>query len=153
CDTRLALALVARLCSPAEAGPAITWDDLPITDLDTLLLRLRQVVLGDHVRADAVCDAAGCRARLDLGFRISDYLGHHRPRVPRGVEPCAEAGWFSLGGGCPSFRLPTGADMVAIAHERDPKRALERRCVRETSAPSPPGALRRIEGAMEAMAP
>src|SRR5690242_16427360 len=79
CDVALALALVGCLARPADGGPP-AWAELCVTDLDALMLRLRQRVFGDLLRADAACPAAGCGRRMDVSFRVGEYLAHHAPR-------------------------------------------------------------------------
>jgi hypothetical protein len=99
-DTTQALALVGRLARPAtDAG--IDWLELTVTDLDALILRLRQAVIGDRVRADVACRANGCGQRIDISFGITDYLAHRKPaqtgaRDAWSVEPGEEPGWFRL---------------------------------------------------------
>src|SRR6478736_462427 len=58
-DTTQALALVARLARPATLAE-IAWLELTVTDFDALILRLRQAVIGDRVRADVACRSRGC---------------------------------------------------------------------------------------------
>src|SRR5579862_9042146 len=84
-DTAFALELVAHLASPAN-GLAVEWSDLCVTDLDALLLLLRQKLLGNLIRTDIVCPVADCGARIDVAFHIGEYLAHHRPGIARGVE-------------------------------------------------------------------
>ncbi|HET7504601.1 MAG TPA: hypothetical protein VFK02_26445 [Kofleriaceae bacterium] len=94
---------------------------------------------------------AGCGARIDLGFLITDYLASHLPELPRGVARAGDPGWFQLEGTEVTFRLPTGADLAAIAAEPDAERALAERCIRPHELDAP--LARRIEHAMEALAP
>jgi hypothetical protein len=123
-DTTQALALVGRLTRPAtDAG--IDWLELTVTDLDALILRLRQAVIGDRVRADVACRANGCGQRIDISFGITDYVGHRKPAKPgaRGawiVAPAEEPGWFRLNAGrrktgmlAPSAKSP--ADDSAVS--------------------------------------
>jgi hypothetical protein len=157
-DTRLALALVRALASPAEDGAAaLEWGALPITDLDAALLHVRQMVLGDHIRTDLVCQAEGCGRRIDVSFRVSDYLAHHRPEKPAGVVPAEGRGWFRLDGAGVEFRLPSGADLQSIAGEDDPAHALVARCIQLAPGAGPDASSEdvrlRVEEAMEAMAP
>jgi hypothetical protein len=149
-DTRLALALLARVARRADDSP-LDGGALSLTDVDVLLLRLRQRVVGDSLRAAARCPSSACGTPFDVAFRISDYLDHHRPRVPRGVEPHGEPGWFRLSRSGVVFRIPTAADQIAIAFEADPESALVRRCIRAADLT---GRSRRpVEAAMEALAP
>ena len=149
-DTAFALEFVARLAAPAN-GAAVEWSNLCVTDLDALLLLLRQMLLGNLIRTDIVCPAADCGARIDVAFRIGEYLAHHRPRTARGVEAADEPGWYCLRNTPVSFRLPTAADQVAVTQALKPARELIQRCIRPTNIPV--RLLRRIETAMEALAP
>jgi hypothetical protein len=132
-------------------GAAIEWSDLCVTDLDALLLLLRQMLLGNLIRTDIVCPAADCGARIDVAFRIGEYLTHHRPSTARGVEAADKPGWFRLRNTPVSFRLPTAADQVAVAQALKPERELIRRCIRPADIPA--RLLKRVETAMEALAP
>src|SRR3974377_2292901 len=94
-DTAFALELLAHLASPMK-GSAVEWSTLCVTDLDALLLLLRQMLFGNLIHTDIVCPAEECGARIDVDFRIGEYLAHHRPRAARGVEAADEPGWFRL---------------------------------------------------------
>jgi hypothetical protein len=156
-DAALALALAQRL----GRAEGIEWGALAVSDLDALVLRLRQALIGDRVRADVTCHAAGCGCRIDISFGINAYLAHHRPRRPplagRGwsAAACADApGWFEMrlrGGDALRFRLPSADDLIAVAARADAEAELARRCLRPADAPAP---LRRAaEAAMRALAP
>ncbi|WP_287128396.1 hypothetical protein [Candidatus Cyanaurora vandensis] len=147
CDTRLALAVVQRLARSRD-GQTVDWANLCVSDLDALLLQLRQELFGDWVRSDLGCP--GCSQRFDLSFRLSDYLQRHVPRRARGVEPAAD-GWFRLKNSPVSFRLPTGADQLALTGDVDPEQLLVRRCIRPDPLTS--RWRRRVEQAMGALAP
>jgi hypothetical protein len=149
-QTALAIAILGRL-SHAPDGSVIDWQALSATDLDAALLRLRQIVFGDAIRAGVTCPAAQCGKRIDIGFGIGDYLEHHSPRPPRGAEPAEESGWMRLRGAAVSFRLPTAADQAAAESSDDPRREMIRRCIRPQDASA--ASVRRVENAMEAMAP
>jgi hypothetical protein len=152
----LAEVLVGELARPIEGG-SLVWADMTLTDLDAALLAIRRLVLGDRLESSARCAAradgagGGCGARIDLGFHITDYLAQHRPRMPRGVTRADEAGWFRLDESTVSFRLPTAADLEAIAHERDAAQMLAWRCIRPDDVSA--RLRRRIERAMDALAP
>ncbi|MDC0744825.1 hypothetical protein [Polyangium mundeleinium] len=150
CDVELALALASALARSAQ-GEAIAWEALPLTDLDATLLRIRQMVIGDHVHTDIQCPAEGCGERIDIAFRVTDYLTHHQPRKPRGIERDREPGWFRMTNPDVSFRPPSGADQLAIADEPEGVRLLAERCIRPADAPA--RVRRRVEAAMEALAP
>src|SRR6266853_964065 len=177
-DTEMALALAGRLAQPVGGG-VLDWTESTVSDLDALILRLRQAVIGDRVRADVACRAAGCGKRIDISFGIRDYLAHRAPARPAGrgawsAEAAGEAGWFRLTDvrnktleltsnaqaatgsladqtGAILFRLPTVADQLAVAGCRKAADELARRCIRPAEVPL--RLRRRIEAAMETMAP
>jgi hypothetical protein len=169
-EPQVAQALVAALARPADGG-VLDWGGVTLTDLDATLLAIRRIVLGNRVESSARCatrdDAdqdgtdgtdgtastasTGCGARIDLGFRITDYLAQHRPHVPRGVTRCEDPAWFRIAGAQVRFRPPTNADLAAIAAEPDGERELARRCIEPHEVPA--RLRRRIETAMEAIAP
>jgi hypothetical protein len=145
CDTRLALALIARLASPAA-----DWSSLCITDFEALLLLLRRTVLGDLVQAETACPTPGCRARVDVSFRVGAYLAYRRPRTPKSVE-AGEGEWFRCAGEDLRFRLPAAADVVAAGSAPDPEAELLRRCVEPVTLSQ--RERYRVERAMQALAP
>ncbi len=149
-DTALALALISRLAQPVEESE-VQWDALTLTDLDALLLMIRRRVLGETISGDFSCPAETCGARVDVAFKITDYLAYQNPRKPRGVEETDEAGWFHLRGSPVSFRLPNSADQIEIGNRAEPVRDLIRRCVRPPESSG--RLLQRVENAMEALAP
>lgn len=160
-DDAAALALAERLAL-AEDGSAIGWAGLAATDLDALVLRLRQALLGDRIRSDLHCRGEGCGSRVDISFGIEAYLAHHRPKHPavqgrtwRVLACTDEPGWFRLAprGSEPAarFRLPTVADQMEGARQSDPETALAQRCIRADRIAAP--LRRRVEAAMQAMAP
>jgi hypothetical protein len=149
-DAALAISLLSRVAQAAD-GSALDWESVPATDIDAALLRLRQIVFGDAIRADATCRVAGCGKRIDIAFGIDEYLEHHAPRPARGADPSAEAGWIRLRATPVSFRIPTGADQVAVAFARNPEHELVRRCIKPPDVA--PALTRRVEKAMEALAP
>jgi hypothetical protein len=136
-EAALALALAERL-GRAEAN--VDWAALSITDIDVLIARLRMAVVGDRVIGEAACVSPACAEKVDLSFRLSDWLAHHRPRpgAPKGrdwrAEPNADApGWYLLmvrGAEAARFRLPTLADQIAVQEAADPAIALAERVMR-----------------------
>lgn len=152
-DPALALALVARV---AHAEPEPDWAALSVTDIDTILLRLRQFLLGETISANLRCPAEGCGARVEFTFAIPAYLAHHAPRPARGrgwaAKPAAD-GWYRLEAGREkaNFRLPALADLIAAAGAADGAAVLRRECVREEALPA--RALARVQVAMERLAP
>jgi hypothetical protein len=149
-DLQLALRLLSAIVWKAN-GDEISLSNLTLFDLDFLLLSLRKQLISDRIQADVTCSAAGCQARIEIAFGIEAYLNHYRPRRARGVEPAEEEGWFRLKNLAARFRLPTGADGVAIAHHPQPAAALIERCIHPSDLPA--RKRQRIERALEAMAP
>jgi hypothetical protein len=149
-DLELALALLEQLTGDDE-GIALDFATLAIGDVDVLLLRLRQQLLGDLVSAEEVCTAPGCRARVDITFSIAAYLEHHRPAIPPGVLPASEKDWYRLAEYDVEFRVPRAGDQLAIARAADPEQELLRRCLRPADLAGE--ARERAEAAMELMAP
>jgi hypothetical protein len=157
-DAALALALAERL---GRAETPLDWSALSITDIDVLIARLRIAMVGDRVIGEAACVSAACGEKVDLSFRLSDWLDHHRPRpgLPRGrgwrAAPAADApGWYVLtvrNEDAARFRVPTLADQIAVQDAADPAAAL---AARVTEPAAPPARLRaRAEAAMEMLAP
>lgn len=150
----LAIALLSRL---AESDQPIAWDALCVTDIEALLLHLRRIVLGDRVRTDMRCPP--CGTRVDLSFKVLDYLQFRAPRRPRNSEPAPDPGWFRLRGEEVTFRLPTSADQIAAARASDPRQALIERCVRLPATTPQSGRdakgrlLKKVESAMESLGP
>ncbi len=148
-DMALVLDLLATLARTGDAE--VRWEALTVTDVEALLLELRRLLFGDLVRGQARCESADCRARVDVTFRISDYLAHHTPRGTRDAEPAGDPGWYALRNAPVSFRLPLAGDQVAIAGRPNAERSLVARCIRPPELPA--RLLRRVERVMQAMAP
>lgn len=155
-DPGLALTLAERL---GQAEPGCDWAALPVHDVDALIVRLRQALVGDRVTADVACRGGGCGQRVDLSFSLDAYLTHHRPRRARGRGWAATScdgtpGWYVLEnreGASARLRLPTLGDQIAVEGEADQATALAARCIALTK---PLARLRRrAEAAMEALAP
>ena len=142
------LALVSRVATDPR-GREIPWLELPAVDLGAAALLIRAAWLGDRVSTDTNC-AADCDERIDVVFRISDYLAHHRPRRFRGLTE-GEGGWLGLAGTEVSFRIPTIGDLLASAREPDGAGWLNERCIRPGGAPG--AVLRRIDRALGVIAP
>lgn len=93
---------------PGQDGVAIDEgfaDNLQIGDRDYLLLRLRQMDLGDAVHQVVRCPA--CAEKVDVDLLISELP------VRRLTEPQAQYE-VQLGGHVLRLRLPTGADQAAV---------------------------------------
>lgn len=145
----VACELAGRLAT-TEDGLPVNAQELCITDLESLLLRIRQAAIGDVILAEIDCRAKGCGARVDISFRVSDYLESTRTHTPRGVER-DEAGWFRFEGGAARFRIPNGTDLAAAEQQRKPEAELMRRCMEPADLPA--AVRRRIERAIESLAP
>jgi hypothetical protein len=138
------VALLTRL-----ATGELNWRELPAVELSALALLIRRAWLGDRIRAEALCPTGGCDEPIDVAFIVSEYLEHHRPRRPRGLREC-EPGWFALGETGVRFRIPTIADVLDLVERPDSESLLDR-CVQ--TAPVPPALARRLERALDALAP
>jgi len=149
-DTDLSLALVSRLAQSVN-GVVINWRDVSVSDLEFLLLTLRQIVFGDWIRTDAICPTQGCGKRVDVSFQISDYLSHHLPRRSHSITPTETPDWFQLRNTDVTFRLPTVADQIAITYHPQPEQALRHRCIRPSEISAK--LRQRVETAMAALAP
>jgi hypothetical protein len=148
CDTRLALALLGRIGSMAEAT-TIGWENLSVTDLDFLLLRLRQMIFGDRIVADTRCVTAECGERVEIAFQIEDYLNSYQPDQSTSFK--SESGWLQLDDLAISFRLPTGGDRLIAESDPDPERVLIELCVQPGDISAE--LLDQVQAAMEAIAP
>lgn len=157
-DPALALALVERL---GRGRAPADWAALPATDIDALILRLRQSTLGDRIVTDVLCANPACRSRVDISFGLDAWLDHHRPKTPpfrgRGfsAEACADRpGWFAAEtrkGLRVEFRLPGMGDLADAAIAADPAQKLADACIRPLPASPQQRAL--AERAMAALAP
>jgi hypothetical protein len=146
----VAMALAGRL-AVCVTGEKLDVGRLTVTDFETVLLLVRRAVFGDRVQTDVRCPAGDCGARVDVDFRIGDYLAHHAARTPRSVAPASEEGWYRLVGQDLLFRLPSSADQAEALRARDPEGELARRCLRPANSPARTRA--RAQRAMAAMAP
>jgi hypothetical protein len=159
-DPALVLALIERI---AFFDVAIDAATLAVADVDALIARLRQALLGDRISADMRCPGATCAMRVDLSFSLDAYLHHHTPKLDdarrkgRGwsVAEAADApGWYLLaqsGAADVRFRLPTLGDQIAIYGHADSATLLAERCIE--GHPLAARAARRVDAAMEALAP
>lgn len=147
-ETAVALGLVERVATGVNEPLDATA--LPVTDFEALMVELRRMSHGDLLRTDVHCPA-GCLERIDISFRLTDYMRHARPRAYRAAVADGEAGWYRLEGENVRLRLPTAADQLAIAGEADAERALLARCTQ----PVPRGRSQaaRVFRAMERLAP
>jgi hypothetical protein len=156
-DPSLTLALAERL---AWTEASSDWADFSVTDVDVLIVRLRQAIIGDRVIADVTCNGPSCGQRVDLSFGLGAYLAHHRPNPARArgrgwsAEPSnEEPGWYALRDdkkGVTRFRLPTLGDQIAVAGLPDSASVLAARCIRSDHLSQ---IALRTEAAMRAIAP
>lgn len=146
-----ALALLGRLARRSVAGERADWPGLCITDFEVLLAAVRQAALGPDLLCVFDCPAPGCGERVEVGFRLNQYVAAVRPRRPLAVLPADRPAWFRLADEALAFRLPTAADQAGVLGARDAASRLAERCL------DPPGvagrARARAEQAMAAMAP
>lgn len=145
-DTVAAVELASRLTAE---GPA-DWPTLTPTDLDAFVMQVRRALIGDQVRTDVACQAAGCGQRIDIAFRASDYLASRTPETPAEATHDGDSGWFRLAG--VRFRLVTVADQLAVEGLADPAAALARRCV-QAEEPITDAVMRAIEAELERRVP
>jgi hypothetical protein len=148
-DTALTLRLLSALASAGGSAPC--WEELTVTDMQALLLELRRLLFGDVVHGHTRCEAPRCRARVDITFRLSDYLRHHAPRCARNVEESGERGWYRLRNAEVTFRLPRAADRLVLQGKRNADEALRERCIRPRTLPA--RLLARAVRAIEALSP
>jgi hypothetical protein len=165
-DPAVTLALLDRLARVeawAEGPPA--WETLPVFDIDTLILRLRRLVMGDRLTSALTCQRTECGSRIEISFGIDDYLGHHHPhrgaltrRGWRVIEADA-GGWHEIVDAKSAgarFRLPTLGDQLAVFGMDDPASALARRCLSadgNAATKTDARAKARAETAMAVLAP
>ena len=142
---------LARRVTGTRTGSPVDWASLPAADLAAAALVMRCSWLGDVIRTDVRCAGAGCRERADVSFGIGEYLQHHRPRRPRGVIEVAGTGWYTLVGTAVRFRLPTVADLLAVAACERSADELSRRCIEAPEVSRP--LARRLDRALSALAP
>jgi len=140
---------VARvLAYLSTLSPENDWAALTVTDFEVLLLRLRERLLGDI--CDLAFSCASCGARVEVSFRIADFLEDLRSTVPSKVEPVTDRpGWFLYKDA--TFRLPTAGDQAAVAGHADALERLVGLCIEPDDLSARSRA--RIERMMAAMAP
>jgi hypothetical protein len=157
-DPALALVLAERL---GQADPVVDWAALPVHDIDTLIVRLRQAVVGNRVIAEIACTSPSCGQRVDMSFGIDAYLAHQRPRHGqvhrrywRAERSTDAADWYVLyarDADDVRFRLPTLTDQIAVYEQPDAAAALAARCISPSGLPARERA--RAEAAMAMLAP
>jgi hypothetical protein len=125
-------------------------EQLPVGDVEWLLLAVRRALLGEIVQADMLCPSQGCGARIDVMFRVSDYVRHRRPS--RAIRAAADSGdpWLSDARTGLTFRVPTLADQIALSGRPRAAAELLRLCVREAETT---GAQRKADSLLDKLAP
>lgn len=114
--------LLLGLTRPGHAPAALA--ELSIGERDAQLLALREALFGPRLYCNAVCPA--CDERLEFNLDVADVRASAPPAPPTG-EVSIESGGYRV-----SFRLPTSADLLAVAGAIDPADAqqlLLSRCV------------------------
>ena len=147
-DGALGLAGAAQYIESAvQLEPEIDPHDLPVGDVDLLVVWDRRERRGDAMIAEGRCGR--CLEPVDVRFSLAAYAAHHRPRPTRRAEPVGD-GWFALRSGAAVFRLPTVRDVLSASASDDPRGALLARCLRE---PISGAVARAVEAAMARLAP
>lgn len=148
-DVAVALGLLATLTLLDEAPASETsLAALCVTDFEYLVLSLRRAWRGPRIALGLAC--GHCQAASDFTLDIDQLLRGAIPKSVPGVHPDPDgSGWFTADGG--AFRLPVVGDQLKLAGCARPERALAELCLDETARQRP--LRRRIERAMEAMAP
>lgn len=131
----------------ADLEHATNPADLPVGDLDLLVVWRRREQRGDLLVAEGRCSR--CDTPVDIRFSLAAYAAHHRPRPTRRAEPLG-AGWYALRAGGAVFRLPTVADVIAARDAPDARRDLLRRCLRESVTAA---TARAVEQVMASLGP
>jgi hypothetical protein len=145
--------LVGRLLRSGNGDP-LNAGDLPLTDLEAVLLELRRRLIGDTVTSRGRCPQPGCAAPIDLSFSIGDYLRSHHARKPSNVAPIeSQPQWFEMRGRAIQFRLVTAADLAAAAISPAPSLELARRTIHVESVAELRRSQRSVQKAMESLAP
>jgi hypothetical protein len=153
-DLATALRVVKRRAVMPQRGDGsrMRADELPVGDIDALIVTLRVERMGDRLIAEGSC--GHCSAMVDVDFGLAAYLAHRRPRRSRLAIPDDEAGWWRLLRFDTTFRLPSAGEVIAagdvVNHPGGGRSALLAACVRgDLSA----NAVRAAERAMTVLAP
>jgi len=127
--------------------PVIALPDVPVGDVDLLVVWERSGTRGDTMVAEGRCGS--CFEPVDVRFSLDAYVEHHRPRSSRRAESLGD-GWFALRDGAAAFRLPAVGDVLSAAASSDPRAELLKRCLRE---PASAAIARAVESAMARLGP
>ena len=123
--------------------------ELAVCDLEVIAATLQCAYYGDWVESSLMCGR--CGHGFDLSFDLAASLGSAGKRHETEIGGPDERGVFTLGDGR-QFRLPTGADELAVADLDAAEAAgeLRSRCVIHGDFESDPEVL---DAAMEATGP
>jgi len=142
-----AAALASRRVVGSDGG-AIDVGQLPVGDLDAIIVELRRRSLGDSIVSEAACVA--CGSRVDVAFDLASYLQHCRPRPSRVAVATSDPQWWALRSGQLEFRLPRVADVMEASGSPDPKMRILERCLCGITTPA---SVRSAERAMAVLGP
>jgi len=119
---------------------------LTAADRDRLLAAIYREGFGETITATLPC--SHCATPFDLDFRLADLVAAAEP-----VGQATEAhGWFTITPAGLRFRLPTGADELAVAN-LTPETAAAILLARCTDGPLAPTEAEQVQAAMAALAP
>jgi hypothetical protein len=121
------LDLASRVVAQSD-GTSVGWDSLPASEVGAVALAIRRAWIGDALLTDGWCPEPECGQRIDVSFRLGEYLEHFAPSVPSTVEVAGDS-WYKLAGEEVRFRVPTVADLVGALHAVDSAAALSAACV------------------------
>lgn len=150
-ESALAIELLNAITDKIAGQNPVEWGKLPVTDFEWTLLQLRYSLFGDYVKTSSTCNQPKCGAKIDISFRIRNYLEQFEINMPTEVEKSPEPGWFFLVGTDIKFRLPTSDDQTAIANVAQPELELQKRCVVPDKLPEE--MLQQVQNTMASMAP
>lgn len=150
-EAALARVLLNAITNEIDGQEHVEWGNLPVTDFEWTLLLLRRYLFGDLVRTSASCTQPDCGAKIDISFRIGDYLQQFPIKIPADVERLSEPGWFSLTGKNVKFRLPNGNDQQVLSQVSQPELELQKLCVIPNNLSG--DLLQKVEDSLESMAP
>ena len=109
-----ASALLARCLvrDAAEDGPPTLLGRMTAGDREAALLHLRRLTLGERLEAVIACPVADCGELMELELVVDDLLVPRVSRPSRAYRITINRGAGPL---VVRFRLPTGADLDAVA--------------------------------------
>jgi hypothetical protein len=95
-----------------EDGSPLKAKDLVVSDRDRLLAAIYRQLFGSRIERTEVCPQ--CRQPFDFHFSLDDLVSHlYGQNEPATIEAQAGGVYRLPDGAC--FRLPTGADELAVA--------------------------------------